>query len=97
AKTLCFTFINLTPPGIASVLCHTNFVVSKLQGTVIEDVKEFDGVTSPPGRGRREAAGEGHKSMQILRTPPYPPPTREGESHPTLIHSHFDRPPLQKT
>ena len=47
-----------------------------------EAVNEFDGLTSPPGRGRRAAAGEGHKSMQILRPSPYPLPEGEGKSYP---------------
>src|SRR5262245_57945527 len=51
----------------------------------------FAGIPSPSGRGRRGAAGEGRKAMQILRPSPCPLPEGEGESSSTSIHSHVLR------
>src|SRR6266571_7350584 len=46
---------------------------------------------SPSGRGRREAPGEGRKSIQILRPSPCPLPEGEGGSSAIPIGSQFLR------
>jgi len=43
-------------------------------------VNELRGGPSPSGRGRREAPGEGRKSIRILGPSPYPLPEGEGGS-----------------
>src|SRR5919201_4002071 len=52
-------------------------------------VNKLGGGPSPPGRGRREAPGEGRKSSQILRPSPYPLPEGEGESSGIRIFSEL--------
>ena len=55
-------------------------------------MNDLQACPSPPGRGWREAPGEGRKSQQILRPSPCPLPVGEGEASATVICSHLTMP-----
>src|ERR1700757_3442612 len=71
----------------------------------IRDISGLVGRPSPSGRGRRKAAGGGHRSMQILRPSPFleaspyrarasrPLPEGEGECSAIAIFRRLLRPP----